>query len=84
MRIRIHVAGRGYDAARLPERLELGAGSTVAGALAKLDQHVSAGKLAAATLVILSGRHLGSLARFEDAPLADNDELMLLQPVAGG
>jgi molybdopterin converting factor small subunit len=84
MRIRIQVAGRGYDSTKLPEQMEFAANETVASALAKLREHLGDGNLSPTTLVILAGRHLGSIANYEDAPLADGDELMLLQPVAGG
>lgn len=84
MKIRIVLTGRGYDAARLPEQLDLAAGATVSAALAAIQAEFGEGKLPASTLVVHSGKHLGTVAAYDDAPLAEGDEIMLLQPVAGG
>ena len=40
--------------------------------------------VAGSCLVVVSGRHLGTIARHENIALAATDELMLIAPVAGG
>ena len=35
-------------------------------------------------IVTLGGQHRGAIGDFQDAPLRDGDELMLVAPVAGG
>lgn len=84
MKIRIVITGRGYDAAQAPREVEVPAGATVSRAIAAALGSDESGQMATSTLVIAGGRHLGTLADYEDAALADGDELMLLQPVAGG
>ena len=84
MKVRIVVTGRGYDAADVPAELELREGAMLAEAVAQLRERIGTTRLAASTLVIVSGKHVGTWAAFDDAALADGDELMLLQPVAGG
>ncbi|MEX2188878.1 MAG: hypothetical protein WD875_18865 [Pirellulales bacterium] len=84
MKIRLVIAGRGYDAAQTPDVVELSDGATVADALAAAFGPDAIGQLAASTLVIAAGRHLGTLGDYENVPLVDDAELMLLQPVAGG
>lgn len=84
MQIRLVLTGRGYDRTQLPERLDLAAGATISAALATIQAAIGSARLPASTLVILSGRHLGTVAAYDDAPLAEGDEIMLLQPVAGG
>ncbi len=84
MKIQIAITGRGYDTTKVPGQVELPTGATVADALAAALGAEGTGQLAASTLVIAGGRHLGTLRDYENAALADGDEVMLLQPVAGG
>jgi molybdopterin converting factor small subunit len=82
VKIRIVVAGRGYDAEhRLPPELDLPAGSTIQNALERLGGGVD---LPTTCLVIVSGVHVGTLGGFTDQPLKEGDEVLLLAPVAGG
>lgn len=86
MKIRLVVSGRGYDAAlNLPETFEMADGATVAEALEAVTVLLGNGQtLAPGCLVAVSGRHLGTVARYSDRSLADGDELVLVTPVAGG
>lgn len=84
MKIRVVITGRGYVAEKAPGEVEIAAGGTVRDAIAAVLDGDGASQLAASTLVIAGGRHLGTLADYENAALADADEVMLLAPVAGG
>lgn len=86
MKINLHISGRGYHlAAQAPASLELADGATVLEAIAQLRKLLpNPQSLPASCLVILAGKHLGTLSRLTDAPLHDGDELLLLAPVAGG
>lgn len=86
MTINIHISGRGYHLAQhIPPSLELADGAPVSAAMSKIRTLLPAGQaLSDSSLVIHSGRHLGTVARFDDAILNDGDELLLLAPVAGG
>jgi sulfur carrier protein ThiS len=84
MRIRLVFSGRGYDArGDWPEVLELPDESTLADALARVQQ-LGSSPLDASCLVALSGKHVGTLARHTSLPLRDGDELTIIAPVAGG
>jgi molybdopterin converting factor small subunit len=84
MKIRIVVTGRGYDAADMPPELEVRDNATLAEAVALLRERIGSTRLSASTLVIVAGKHVGTLETFDNTALADGDEIMLLQPVAGG
>jgi molybdopterin converting factor small subunit len=86
MVIRIVVSGRNYDLAeRIPRRLTLGEGATLDEALNALAGLLPDGRaLPASCLIAVSGTHLGTIGRHRDQPLAEEDELLLLAPVAGG
>jgi len=86
MKIRIALTGRSYDmAADLPEELELADDATVNTAIEKLSGLLPQGRsLPASCLVSVGGAHLGTVTQFEDRPLEDGQELMLIAPVAGG
>jgi hypothetical protein len=86
MRLRVTYMGRGYDASTaFPDVLELPADASVATALAALHQQVpDAHRLPASCLVVVSGKHLGTVAQHDDPLLAPTDELLLIAPVAGG
>ena len=82
MKVRIVVAGRGYDAEhRLPPDLELAAGATVRDALDRLAGGLDLPKTC---LLIVSGVHLGTLGGYADQELKEGDEILFLAPVAGG
>lgn len=86
MHVRLSMLGRSYPAAaNWPESLELPTDSTVDQALERVRQLLPAGEpLPETCLVVLSGRHLGTVARHDPAALSDGDELVLIAPVAGG
>ena len=76
MRVEVFITGRMYQ-------LELSDQATLADALDKLRE-MSSQALPESTLVTVSGRHQGALSDYEDCPLREGDELMLVAPVAGG
>lgn len=86
MKVRIILTGRGYDAgAALPAQLDLPDGATTADALAEINRRLPSGRgLSPATLVAVSGRHVGTAELHAPRPLRDGDELALIAPVAGG
>lgn len=86
MRVRLVFMGHGYhQAAAWPAQLELPADADVALALNALQQTAADPQsLPPTCLVIVNGRHLGTIANHESGPLRDGDELTLLAPVAGG
>ncbi len=84
MQIRVVLTGRGYHLAdAIPSELELGEGANVSDALKNLEA-ASPGLLADSMLVLIDGRHVGTVAAHESVPLRDGSELELLAPVAGG
>ncbi|MHB1035118.1 MAG: MoaD/ThiS family protein [Pirellulales bacterium] len=86
MKIRLMLAGRGYDLAdRMPDELTLRDGSSVADALKRIAAMLPEGhRLPDACLVALSGQHLGTVGNPRERVLRDGDELLLLVPVSGG
>ena len=86
MNIRLVITGRGYHLAdQLPDRITLDDGATVRDALAVVNQMLGErGELPPSCLVSVAGDHAGTLARHDNRPLTDGDELMLIAPVAGG
>jgi hypothetical protein len=86
MQLRFMMMGRSYDAsAQLPESVELTDGATIEEALEAIDKLLPAGQtLPASCLVVLTGRHLGTVARHEATTVSALDELVLIAPVAGG
>jgi len=86
MNVRVFITGRAYHLAEaFPDVLEFDQGATVASVLAKLaDLLPEGGQLPPTCMVTLSGRHLGSVAGFDDCPLREGDEVALIVPVAGG
>ncbi|MHB0960478.1 MAG: MoaD/ThiS family protein [Pirellulaceae bacterium] len=86
MRLKFTYLGQGYDqAVTLPDCLELPEVATVDIALKTLGQQLPGHRsLADTCLVVVSGKHLGTIARHENVTLAPTDELMLIAPVAGG
>lgn len=85
MRVRVIITGRHYDAAvAMPEVLELDDGCGVDDALRQLAALQPAQAFPSSCLLVVSGQHLGTLARHADRRLSDGDELALIAPVAGG
>ena len=78
MRLKFVYMGHGYDqTANWPEFLELPETATVDIALRALEQELSRTRaVAGSCLVVVSGRHLGTIARHENIALAATDELM--------
>ena len=87
MTIRLAFTGRGYHTAHdWPTHLELAPGTTVAAALRDLQSRLPQ-PLPASCLVIVSGRHVGTVGQCLTTGsdvLEEGDELLLLAPVAGG
>jgi len=86
VRIPFQIMGRSYHTVEdLPAELDLPDGSTVGDALAAVTALLPANQqLPGSCLVVLSGRHLGTVARHEDSAVRQQDELLLVAPVAGG
>ncbi len=84
MRIRIRLTGRGYHvASSLPAELELDDQAGLADALRVLSEQCD-GLLTASMMVLVDGRHVGTVGSYEPTPLQEGSELELLAPVAGG
>lgn len=86
MKLRVAMMGRGYDEmVRWPSELEVPADASLKEALHALTDLLPAGQqLSASCLVVHNGTHLGTVSTHENARLADQDELLLIAPVAGG
>ncbi len=86
MKVRVVVTGRSYHASsNLPREIEVPDGTTIAAAIDQLEQQLEQGEtFPASCLVAVSGQHLGTRGALPDQQLRDNDELMLVAPVAGG
>jgi molybdopterin converting factor small subunit len=86
MTIRIVFTGRGYDAsASLPREIQLSAGGTTADAVEEVRRLLQGKRgLSPSCLVVVQGRHLGTVGRHAAQELRDGDELLLIAPVAGG
>ena len=86
MKVRVVITGRSYHtASELPDHLELPEGTSVATAVDELEKLLADGAtFPASCLVAVSGQHLGTRANLPAKTLSDNDELMLVAPVAGG
>lgn len=86
MNVSFTMMGRSYDAtAQLPGQLELAADARVDDALGAVAERLPSGQqLPASCLVVHNGQHLGTVASHDNQRLADQDELVLIAPVAGG
>lgn len=86
MKLKISLIGRGYDAAAgLPEHVELAASASIAQALEAVAALLPEGeKPAGSCLVVHNGQHLGTVDTHREATLRDQDDLVLIAPVAGG
>jgi hypothetical protein len=78
--------GRSYPAAaHWPEFLELPAESGIDDALEAVRGLLADGEhLSESCLVVVSGRHVGTVARHDPVALTEESELVLIAPVAGG
>lgn len=84
MRIHVVVTGRMYHLAEnVPDEMQLDEGARVSDALSALKEQLSE-PLPESCLVAVGGDHLGALSGYQDRPLRDGDELVLVAPVAGG
>ncbi len=86
MLIRLAYLGYGYhQAAHWPAELEVPDSVDVTLALKKVQQMAPEPLMLPPTcLVIVNGRHMGTVASCESCVLRAGDELTLLAPVAGG
>lgn len=84
MKIKLTIVGRGQHATPAPGMLELRDGARLNDALGQLAATMLDAPLPATMLVVVNGRHVGTLSSHENVPLADRDELLLIAPVAGG
>ena len=86
MKIRIVISGRNYELAEpFPETIDLPDGSTIDDALGQLASRFSdEGSFPPSCLLAVAGKHVGTVASHPPTPLNDNDELVILAPVAGG
>ncbi len=86
MHVKFMIMGRSYDqAAALPDHISVETDAGVTDAIDQVGQMLPAGHaLPESGLVVVSGKHLGTVARHENEPLRDGDELVIIAPVAGG
>ncbi len=85
MEIRVNICGRHYHRAeKLPRVITVAEGSSLDQLLQKLQDQLGDSPLPKTALVILSGRHLGTLVAHRSAELRPDDELTILIPMAGG
>ncbi len=86
MKLQLTLMGRSYDAsAALPNELELTADARIDDALHAVARLLPEGEsLSPSCLVTLNGKHLGNVGRHDNALLREQDELVLIAPVAGG
>ena len=86
MHIRLFMTGRNYDfATALPDHLSLADKATLDDALEQLASLLPGGEtLPPSCIVAVSGKHCGTLANHRAEVLHDDDELVILAPVAGG
>lgn len=84
MEIRLLMTGRGYhEADQLPATVELAADATATDAVGMLKERYP--KLVVdSMLVLVDGKHAGTVAECASLPLQPNSELELVAPVAGG
>ena len=86
MKIRVVLTGRSYHtAASLPAELELDEGDSLDDALKQINAALTAeAALPESCLIAIAGQHVGTVASHPDITLQDNQELVLIAPVAGG
>ena len=85
IKIRLTMMGRSYDAtAQVPDEIELENGAQVGDALCQVSKLLGDNQeLPESCLVVHNGAHLGTVASYQNPALADQDELVLIAPVAG-
>jgi len=86
MNVKFMIMGRSYDSAdALPDQLMLADDARIGEALQQVTRLLPAGQgLPDSGLLVVSGKHLGTIASHQDHPLRDGDELVIIAPVAGG
>ncbi len=86
MKLRIAISGRNYElAAPFPNEIELPEGSTIDDALELLSTNFSEGRsFPPSCLLGVAGKHVGNVGSHPAVALHDNDEIVILAPVAGG
>lgn len=86
MKVTVELMGRSYHVAdQLPRELDLPAGASLDDAVERINQHLPDDQpLPQSCLIIVSGKHLGSLVHHDDTMLTDGAELVFVAPVAGG
>jgi len=86
MKIRVMLTGRSYHtAASLPAELDLDEGASLDDALSQINATLTAeASLPDSCLIAIGGQHVGTVASHPDVALQDDQELVLIAPVAGG
>ena len=86
MKLRLTMMGRSYDAtAKLPAEIEMATDARIDDALEAVAKMLpDRQELPASCLVVHNGKHLGTVASHDNMRLADQDDLVLIAPVAGG
>lgn len=86
MKIRLVLTGRSYHTAdSLPAELELDEGASLDDALHQINTALPAeAALPDSCLIAIGGQHVGTVASHPDVALQDDQELVLIAPVAGG
>ena len=86
MKLKLTYMGRSYDASTsFPHTLDLPDDATVDIAIAAIGQYLADQRsLPDSCLVVLSGKHLGTVAHHDNPVVVPTDELVLIAPVAGG
>ena len=86
MKIRVVLTGRSYHtAASLPAELDLAEGASLDDALNQINAVLTAeAALPDSCLIAIGGQHVGTVASHSDVALQDDQELVLIAPVAGG
>ena len=84
MKIKIVLTGRSYDqGSDIPEQMELEEGANLSAVITSLNG-LLATPLPASCLIAVGGNHVGTVAQHTDSPLSEGQEIVFIQPVAGG
>ena len=85
MKIKVVLTGRSYDlAAEIPDEWELDEGATLNQLLGAINEKLNQHPLSPSCLIAIAGKHCGTVGQHQDCVLEAGQELVLLQPVAGG